>query len=79
MDGIKISVAGRGDMISDGFVLSEERGSVNMIYIDMSNLPREERLTINSSCGSGCFVFIKGTVGKIKNRFGVYADHIEVQ
>ena len=79
LDGIKVSVAGRGYMLSDEFVMSEERGSVNMIYVDASNLPRDERLTINRSCGGGCVVTVKGTVGKFRNGFGIYADYIEVQ
>ncbi len=79
LNGIKVSVAGRGYMLSDDFIMSEERGSVDMIYVNTSELPREERLTINRSCSGGCVVTVKGTVGKIRNGFGIYADHIEVQ
>jgi len=79
LDGIEVSVAGRWYMLSEDFVMPEERGSVDMIYVNISKLPREERLTINRSCGGGCVVSVKGTVGKIRNGFGIYAGHIEVQ
>lgn len=82
LDGKAVRVRAVGHYMMDSLIIKKNRRDTNPIFVDVSNLPREQRRDILSRCGeatSECRVTIYGTVGEVKFQKGLIAKNIEFQ
>jgi hypothetical protein len=82
MQGKKVRVRGVGFYMMDMFMLKKSMTDMSPVFVDISNLVRDQRKEIISRCGDmmkGCILIVHGTVGKVSYQNGLLAEHVEVR
>lgn len=80
LQGRKVGVKGIGQYIMDSFILKKNSMDTNPIFVDISNLDRDQRKEILQICSNfmaGCGVTVYGTVGQVNHRNVINAEDIE--
>lgn len=76
LGGKRVEISGVLQMMGDLAMLGEERFSMNKIFVETKNLPRNDRKFIIQNCESGCQVTIRGKAGNVMMNVGLVAEEI---
>lgn len=80
LNGKKVRVRGIGYYMMDMFILKESMMDMNPIFVDITQLPRDQRRELMNKCNDimlGCRVTLHATVGVVLYQNGLLAEGIE--
>jgi hypothetical protein len=69
--GKAVQVSGYLMTAGDYAIMTEKQGATTMIYVDTSNMSREDRKKILDECSSGCMMDFEGVVNDVMYQKGI--------
>ena len=76
--GEKIETSAVGQLVGNMFLLKQSVFDLNVLFVDIDGLPREQRKMLLTSCSAGCRLTVSGSVGTVMLQPGIIAEKISL-